>query len=71
MLVNDVRPDGPAARVGIQRGDILVGLQQLQTLSLENVNWILNEPALAISYPLEFLLIRNGQLHKGSLLPGE
>jgi serine protease Do len=71
MLVSDIRSDGPAARVGIQRGDILVGLHQWQTLSTENVNWVLNQPDLATYYPLEFHLIRNGQLHKGSLLPGE
>jgi serine protease Do len=67
MQVIEVRPGSPAARAGIERGDILVGLDQRQTTNVESISWILNRPQLNSLYPLEFHLIRGGQLHQGSL----
>jgi serine protease Do len=65
LLVTELRADGPAAKAGIQRGDILVGLHQWEMLSLENLVFVLNHPDLASFNPLRFYIVRSGQVHRG------
>lgn len=67
MRVVDVRPDGPAALNGIKKGDILVGLQQWETLTPANIDWILNQPLAAGQ--LKFFLIRGQETLYGHLQP--
>jgi serine protease Do len=66
MIVEAVQSDSSAARAGLQRGDILVGLHQFETLSVDNVIWILNHPDWVSFQPLKFFVIRNGKLNRGS-----
>ncbi len=42
MVITDVEKSGPAGRVGVARGDILVGLNGWETITLENVAYVLN-----------------------------
>ncbi len=65
MTVSDVRADGAAAKAGIQRGDILVGLHQFEMLTLENVMFVLNHQDLASFNPLRFYIVRAGKIHQG------
>jgi serine protease Do len=65
MSIAEVAPDGAARRAGLQRGDILIGLHQWETLSLDNVNYVLTHPELASMTPLRFFIIRGGQLQRG------
>ena len=44
LLVTAVRNDSPAFRDGIRRGDILLGMHICETISLENVNYVLKHP---------------------------
>jgi serine protease Do len=67
MMVVDVRSGSSAAKAGIQRGDILVGLHTWETLSIENIGFVLNHPDLPNLSPLAFYIIRSGQLRKGWL----
>jgi serine protease Do len=67
LTVVDVNPDGPAGKAGIQRGDILVGLHQWETLTLDNVVFVLTHPDLASFNPLRFYIVRSGQVHRGWL----
>lgn len=67
MVVNEVQSQGPAAKAGIQPGDILVGLQNWETCSFDNVNYVLNHENFATFKPLQFHIIRKGQLHRGSI----
>jgi serine protease Do len=67
MAVTEVRPDGAAARAGIHRGDILVGLHQWEMLSLDNVVFVLNHNDLSSFLPLRFYTIRSGQVYRGWL----
>jgi serine protease Do len=67
LLVTEVNPDGSAAKAGIQRGDILVGLHQWETLTFENVAFVLTHPDLASFSPLRFFILRAGQVHRGWL----
>jgi len=69
LAITDVNPDSPAARAGFQRGDILIGLHQWETISADNVSFVLNHPDLASFFPLKYFLIHNGELKRG-YLPG-
>ncbi|MBL8822658.1 MAG: trypsin-like peptidase domain-containing protein [Planctomycetia bacterium] len=68
MLVTEVLSQGPAAKAGIQAGDILVGLQNWETCNFDNVNYVLNHENYANFKPLQFHIIRKGQLHRGSFV---
>ncbi|HKI32756.1 MAG TPA: trypsin-like peptidase domain-containing protein [Gemmataceae bacterium] len=65
LAVTDVRDESVAARAGIQKGDILVGLHSWEMLSLDNVLFVLNHNDLASFNPLRFYIIRAGQVHRG------
>ena len=67
MLVTDVLTNGPAAKAGIQPGDILVGLQKWETCNMDNVYYVLNHEEYPTFRPLMFHIIRKGQLHRGSI----
>jgi serine protease Do len=67
MVVAEVLSQGPAAKAGIQPGDILVGLQNWETCNFDNVNYVLNHENFATFKPLQFHIIRKGQLHRGSI----
>jgi serine protease Do len=67
LAVAELRAEGLAARAGIQRGDILVGLHQWEMLSLDNVAFVLTHPDLATFHPLRFYIVRSGQVHRGWL----
>ena len=67
LVVTDVYPDGVAGRAGFQRGDILIGLHQWETLTADNVNYVLTHPDLATFNPVRFFIIRNGQVRRGWL----
>ena len=71
LLVADVRSESAAAKAGIQRGDILVGLHQWEMLTLENVLFVLNHSELASFSPVRFYILREGQVHRGWLQPAE
>jgi serine protease Do len=67
LEVTDLHADGPAAKAGIRKGDILVGLHSYETLSADNVVYVLSHPDLANFYPLSFYILRSGQVRKGSM----
>lgn len=58
MLVSDVRPGSPAAQNGIRSGDVLVGLHVWETVSQENVDYVLKHPQLRTISPLKFYILR-------------
>jgi serine protease Do len=67
MKVLDVRSESPAARNGIRKGDILVGLSRWETLSEENITWILDQSTPQPADGLKFYLIRDSQTLYGQL----
>ena len=69
LAVLDVEPNGLADRSGIQRGDVLVGLHTWETLTADNVAFVLNHPDLASFQPISFYIIRAGQIRRGRLQP--
>lgn len=67
LVVTNVRGDSPAASQGIRRGDVLVGMHIWETVSLENVNYILNRPDFGSLAPVKFFILRGGETLYGYL----
>jgi serine protease Do len=67
LLVTAVRRDSPASHDGIRQGDILLGMHIWETISLENVTYILKNPDFASLQPLKFLILRNEATYYGNL----
>ena len=62
-----MRDESPAARQGIRAGDILVGMHIWETVSLDNVAYVLNRSDLAELEPLKFYIVRGGETLFGHL----
>jgi serine protease Do len=60
LAVLAVRTGGPAERQGIQRGDVLLGMHEWETVTPENVDYILNRPDFSQFEPLKFYILRAG-----------
>jgi serine protease Do len=67
LALTEVRPDGAAGRAGLQTGDVLIGLHNWETLSGENVVFVVTHPDLAQFSPLRFFIVRGGQVRRGHL----
>ncbi|MDX1943780.1 MAG: trypsin-like peptidase domain-containing protein [Pirellulaceae bacterium] len=67
LQVTGVRPDSPASAQGIRRGDVLVGMHVWETISLENVAYILDREDLARLDPVVFYLVRGSDTLYGHL----
>jgi serine protease Do len=58
LTVLDVRPGSPAAQQGIRRGDILVGMHIWETVSLDNITYIMERDDLTKLDQIVFYIIR-------------
>ena len=67
LRVVAVRENGPAADNGIRRGDVLVGIHRWETLSEDNVSYILNNPEFKATQPFKFYILRNSDTLYGSM----
>jgi serine protease Do len=67
LRVTDVRRDSPAARQGIRKGDVLVGMHKWETISLDNVNYVLSRPDLRRLGKVKFYVVRSGETLYGHL----
>jgi serine protease Do len=67
LEVSEVRKDGPAAKQGIRRGDVLVGMHVWETVSLENVTYILNRSDFESLAPLKFYILRGNDTLYGHI----
>ena len=67
LSVVAVRPDSPAAKQGIRRGDVLVGMHIWETVSPENVDYVLNRQDFADFSPVKFYILRGSETLYGHL----
>jgi serine protease Do len=67
LEVTGINVNGPAARAGIKKGDILVGLQQYETITLDNVTFVLNLPEVSGTSQVPFYILRGGQVRRGQM----
>jgi serine protease Do len=67
MKVVEVNPKGTAAQNGIRVGDILVGLHVWETISFDNINYVLDHRELPTFNPLKFYILRGQETLYGHL----
>ena len=67
LAVTSLRAGGPAAEQGIRTGDVLVGMHIWETVSLENVAYILKRPDLTRFNPVKFFILRGNETLYGYL----
>ncbi|MEE8452267.1 MAG: trypsin-like peptidase domain-containing protein [Thermoguttaceae bacterium] len=67
LCVASVRPNSPASNQGIRPGDVLVGMHIWETISMENVSYILNLPDFAKLNPVKFFILRGNETLYGYL----
>lgn len=67
MRVIAVRHEGPAYRNGIREGDVLVGLNVWETITTENVDYVISHPQLKTFNPLKFYILRGKETLYGYL----
>jgi serine protease Do len=65
-----VRPNSPAANQGIVPGDVLVGMHIWETVSLDNVAYILKRPDFTSLSPVKFFILRGDETLYGFLSVG-
>jgi serine protease Do len=67
MKVTDVKSQSVAAQNGIRVGDVLVGLHVWETISFDNINYVLDHPELGTFNPLKFYILRGTETLYGHL----
>ena len=67
LSVDAVRPNSPASRQGIRRGDVLVGMHVWETVTLDHVNWVLNRPDFDQLDPIKFYILRGRETLYGHM----
>ncbi|HOA52614.1 MAG TPA: PDZ domain-containing protein, partial [Thermogutta sp.] len=65
LLITEVRSGSPAAAQGLRPGDVLVGMHLWETISLDNVEYIIHRPDFASFLPLKFFLLRGNETYYG------
>jgi serine protease Do len=67
LRVVAVRNNGPAHNQGIRYGDILVGLHKWETVSVDNMEYILESGEFSRAQPVKFYILREGDTLYGHL----
>jgi serine protease Do len=67
MRVDDVRQNSPAAKEGIQAGDILVGMHKWETASEQDIQYIISRPNFADLGKVKFYVLRGQNTLYGHL----
>jgi len=67
LAVAGVRAGSAAANRGIRRGDVLVGMHVWETVSPENIAYIVNRPDFAGLSPIKFFILRGDETLYGYL----
>jgi serine protease Do len=67
LAITAVRSGSPAHEQGIRRGDILVGMHIWETISLENVSYVLKQDRVTSEGAVKFYILRGNQTLYGHL----
>jgi serine protease Do len=67
LAVKAVRPGSPASQQGIRPGDVLVGMHVWETVSLDNVAYILGRNDFTDLGPIKFYILRGNETLFGHL----
>lgn len=69
LYLQDVAAGSAAARAGLAKGDVLIGLHLWESLSADNVTFVLNHKDLATFTPVKAYYVRSGKLREALLTP--
>jgi serine protease Do len=67
LAVTEVRRNSPASGQGIRSGDVLVGMHIWETVSRDNIDYVLDHYKFSDSEPLKFYILRGKQTLFGYL----
>jgi serine protease Do len=67
MRIDAIRPDGPAANQGIRPGDVLVGMHVWETISPDNVLYVVDHAEFERFQPVKFYIVRGGETLYGHM----
>jgi serine protease Do len=67
LKVTAVRGEGLASQQGIRQGDILVGMHTWETVSLENLAYIMNQTDFGKADAIPFYILRGDKTLSGHL----
>jgi serine protease Do len=67
LRVREVRVGSPAHAQGIRRGDVLLGMHVWETVTVENVSYILQRADFEEFNPLKFYILRNQETLYGHM----
>jgi serine protease Do len=71
LWVSDLAPLGVAAKAGLLKGDILLGMHQWETVSLDNVTYVITHKDLATFNPVRVIFVRDGKIREAQMQVGE
>lgn len=64
LLIQEIAAGSPAARAGLEKGDVLIGLHLWESIHLENILFVLNHKDLSTFLPLKAFFLRHGKLRE-------
>ena len=67
LIIIGVRPESPAEKLGLREGDVMIGLDKWETLSLTNVQWVLDRSELRDGQPIRILTLRDDETRAGTI----
>lgn len=67
LLIREIGNNTPAAQSGLQKGDVLIGLHLWETLTLDNVLFVLNHEERARFSPMKLYYLRNSKMQETQL----
>jgi serine protease Do len=67
LKITAVRQEGPAHQQGIRKGDVLVGMHIWETITMDNVTYILDREDFTDFQPLKFFIVRGSETLYGHL----
>lgn len=67
LWLTDVTAGGLAAKAGLQKGDILLGLDKWETLNLDNITFVLTHKDLPKLNPVRVIFVRDGKIRESTM----
>ena len=71
LFVSDVAFASPAAKAGVQKGDLIIGFHLWEALNLDNVLFVLNHKDLTSFNPVKTYFVRDGKVREAMLPIGD
>jgi len=64
LYISEVANGSIGSRAGLAKGDVLIGLHQWETLSLDNAIFVLTHKDLATFSPMKAFFVRDGKVRE-------